>query len=632
MKFLVLALGLALAGTAAADIPAPMRFSAARGGNFGAPVAADEYFYLFTGSTITVWQRGANGTLVLAGDTRTAPLPNGITSLQRQGDYLYASFGRYSASGVAVFSIAERTHPLLLNTFDYSDNPYRGPLQILVVGTELYLFDRETGLYSSSLSNPAQLQFSPLGMRQWVDERFDIDGDRLYNSGMTNNAVLGAWDIADPRAPVSLGFANFPCCDLMGMRMRGNYAYSFGKVFSVLDVSLPSSPAVVAQLPAAGWGGFFSALLPHHAWSVQTDTINVIDIANPLQPQFRGSHAFSAPLLEMVERVGDSVFIAERSNRLRRLAADQPESPSVTSESWLPASAAPWAVAVRGERVLVIEREGIGVLDRASLDRQGFQQIASNGYAQGGIDMAVDGDRAYVMHQAAGFSVIDISNPDQIETLGTWSGPMNALAARNGVVYASYTDGSQSPYHFLSAIDMNNPAAPVVRARIPLSPASRMAVRGNRLFVVPRSGIIGEEIKLVDISNPAALVPIGTYTGCGVVDVAADKRGNLAFLACIDKLDIVDFSDPAQPVLLHSRPASSPVSAVALRGNRLYFFQDGKLVELDVSNPAQPEWISERDTAGISHFHVGSDARLYSLAAGINVDALDQLFQDGLEP
>lgn len=633
MKRLLLALCCAVSSVAIADTPAPTALVAARGGAVGKPVALDDLVYLSTGGTITVWRRGAGGALDPVSDTRRSPLPGGITSLQRQGDYLFASFGAYTTGGVAVLSIADRTRPVVLATFEYSHNPYRRPAQLLVVGSQLYLFDEETGFYASSLSDPLNLQFRWLGLYQWVNDRYDVVGNRVYNSGMgeTSGSVLGAWDVTNPATPAAVGYAHFSCCDLIGMRMRGDYAYSFGEVFSVLDVTQVSNPVVVAELPAVGWGGFNAVLLDHHAWSVQRNAIAVIDITNPLQPVYRGSHAFTAPEdLYFAERAGDSVLVAERSNRLQRLAVDAPESPTVTAQHWLPGSAQPWAAVMHGNRLLTAEFNGIGILDASSLERLDYQQIPFNGFGRGGVDVVAEGDRAYIKHVRNGFSVVDISNPDSLQALGSWLADLSALTVSKGVVYASHW-GGVAPRYNLSAVDMTVPQNPVVLSSIAMPEATAMAIRDHRLIAGHVYGAAGSELRILDISNPASPLQLGYYGGCPARYLAANPRGTVVFLSCGNRLEIVDVGNPAQPVLLHRRDAISWTGAVEFHDNRIYLSQDNKLVELDVTDPANPVLLRESTHAGIGKFHVGRDARLYAVSVGIQVHAFDRLFHDGLE-
>lgn len=132
------------------------------------------------------------------------------------------------------------------------------------------------------------------------------------------------------------------------------------------------------------------------------------------------------------------------------------------------------------------------------------------------------------------------------------------------------------------------------------APVSGIGVSSTRSVVT--SG--DSELRLVDISNPAAPVALGTWsTFLPLSDTALS--GNLAYIASweadfLSTIEVVDFTDPAKPVLRGYFDTPGYAQELLLRGSILYVADaEGGLLIVDVGDPANPRRIGGYETKGL---------------------------------
>ena len=631
-RCLALAWSLAFAAAAGAETPGPMTFDSLQGGTAGTPAAAESYFYVPTGRTLTAWHSDAAGAVAAGGDTRTTPAAGSIGSLVRRGDYLYASYG----AGVAVYSIADRARPLLLGQYDdFSQEASRHIDRMLLVADHLYLVDPRYGVYASAFADPAHPQFVNVLGPGAADSDYSLEaqGNRLYAVGQNDlgDTAMSIYDLSAPLAPQLLGRKDFACCSFSRMRVRGSYSYVFGDPFRVLDLSNPASIQVQTELAQA-----FDArplMLDGYAWNIGDSSIDVLDLANPAQPALLGSVPLDLYRPRTIERVGSHIVAVTDSNRLLRLEPAQPTAPQISGTALLPAAAAASDLLVRDERILLGEPGRLGLVRAGKLDRLGFQPLPAGSSYYVVNAMAAEGNRAYLLSANDGVVVMDIADPAQAVRLGFRAGPANSLAVRDNLLYLGRRSANPSVPGALDIVDMSDPSAPQLRSSLSLPSASSLVLHGNLLFAGVSGGASWNGgLRIVDISNPAAPVLLGSYESCSRAHtVALDRDARVAALACDNGVEIVDVQNPASPVLLQRIPTLGDTRALVRRDDRIYFSGGGTIVEVDVTDPLNPLTVQTLAQSGADRLRIGSDARLYGLADGIAVYELDRLFADGLE-
>lgn len=262
-----------------------------------------------------------------------------------------------------------------------------------------------------------------------------------------------------------------------------------------------------------------------------------------------------------------------------------------------------------------------------------------SGGVQYGFGVAVSGNLAYVAQGFAGLQITDISNPATPVYLGGYDPARSSTYACNVAVVGSlaYVVEVDLPsmtsqtitYSTLRIVDISNPSAPVplgsydMVGRHPWQVID-VAVRGNLVYVA--DGFNG--LQIIDVSNPASPVHVGgldtPYYACDVAVV-----DNMAYVMNLDidarygdtvhgGLRMVDISDPANPALRGEYELVSTYVwrdyKVAISENLAYITRDSDGLEIvDVSNPSKPIRLGGYEA---SSFDVAGGGNLAYVATG----------------
>lgn len=628
MKHLaLLALGLLPCAAAHAEPTAPPQLLLARGGGLQATAEHGDVFYLSTGRTVTAWRQSA-GTINALGDTRTQPLRGFIVALERHGDYLYAGYRAEPESGVAVYSLADPEQPVLLGSAQYHPGPYFALNTMRVIGQRLYVFDRYDGIFAADLAQPQNLTFQQVSTVSAPYDGVALVGDRLYFSGLDDFgfATVGAFDFSAPLSPLSLGNS------LLGgawnrINIAGNHAFAFGETLGVFDIADPANVKPVSTstpLPTD-----LSLLLDGHAWNIDRDQIQVIDLTTPTQPVISATVPFVAgaglPLL--AQRSGTHALLGYESGDLQRLDATRPTTPTLTGAASLPSVTSVADIVFRGDRLFVPNYLSVHVLDRHSLVRLSRQNLLLNGQQAGAEAFTIEGDRAYFRRQDT-IGVASIGSDDNLTVLGSWSVPqIQSAAVSGGILHAAHYDGAGE--YRLAIVDLRDPAAPVQLASVPVPDMDHLVVQGTRLYAIDNPSAGQGELSIMDISTPQSPQLLGRVRTCFGFGLEVDARRALAAMHCLGNVQIVDVSDPTQPQL-RALISAQYLRGTQMHGRSLYVSRADKLQEWDLSDPSQPQLLHELPI-GSSRPRVSADAHLYLIANGIQVLKLDRLFADGLQ-
>lgn len=165
-------------------------------------------------------------------------------------------------------------------------------------------------------------------------------------------------------------------------------------------------------------------------------------------------------------------------------------------------------------------------------------------------NMAVAGNYAYVLDFEAGLRVVDITDPAQPSEVGH-SVPIES--ARGLAVQANYAfvGGRESRegrgYGFLKVFDLTNPTSPreVGSWEAPGIALEDVVISGERAFVSVRVDAYDYDIWVLNVSNPIAPVPLGSYEGTQIIwDMALS--GACAFMINFEAegFMVLDVSNP----------------------------------------------------------------------------------------
>ena len=245
---------------------------------------------------------------------------------------------------------------------------------------------------------------------------------------------------------------------------------------------------------------------------------------------------------------------------------------------------------------------------RGSLD-EGLVVAARLPAAAPALDIAVNGDRAFVAAHGVGVHILDIADPHAPVMLGTFStaGTALAVAADNNVLaVATGTAGLQ----IFARPDVE--AVPVLVGVILPAPGGKaysVAVSGDIVWVGEwnedfENGDPGHGIRAVAQMPDKTWRVIGGLTTPGwAADIAIDNL--TAYVADgPGGLRIIDIADPTAPHEVGSFATSVRAYGIAVDGatKRAYIADNsGGLVIVDVSDPAAPKALGSLATAGAAY-------------------------------
>ena len=207
--------------------------------------------------------------------------------------------------------------------------------------------------------------------------------------------------------------------------------------------------------------------------------------------------------------------------------------------------------------------------------------------------------------------ILDITNPDnpvQISSLQTGQDArpvVNNLELNGSTLYVLTYDN-------LWIIDVSNPNQPKNVGQMPLTGADSIEVSGKYAYIISVSEINVTTISTVDISDQVHPVSVGKTTIAGSYAVFYDMSpsGSLLFVLAENGLYVYDVSTPASLKQLGflANPSPPPTTMatyfipqyffdMALRGNFLYITVGiDRLLVIDISDPPAPKIVHDFTT------------------------------------
>ena len=261
--------------------------------------------------------------------------------------------------------------------------------------------------------------------------------------------------------------------------------------------------------------------------------VRVIDVSRPASPRPVGAHDFEQPVLGLTA-AGDAVYVANSHDGLRRLDLSDPAAPRLTGTS--PTRGQAVGAAAAGTRVFVGDNSlGFDIVDVAG-DVRRVGEYLGDGFPRG---IAAAGPLVFVADQPAGLIVVDVSVPASPAVLGSLSlgrDPITQVFAPDSRSIGGAAPGLiciVSGRVGLQAVDVSDPATPIVTAPIPTADRLAGAAMWDR-FVYAASGDGLQVFDLTDPARPALVAASGLGGPAGPVDVSEE----LVFAATPDEVVI----------------------------------------------------------------------------------------------
>ena len=422
-----------------------------------------------------------------------------------------------------------------------------------------------------------------------------VSGSTVY---LGSGSTLEIWNVANPASPVKTGAIRLPGL-IEGLAAGGStvYAAAGASGVHVVDVSTPSAPVHAATFDTSGNA---------HRLALSGATLYIADglggvrslnVASPAAPALVGAYATdgsaravlatgsSVVVLDSDEGVqivttnaaatltgaepgvsaglalagvSGAVIASDANGGLFRVVTTNAAAPAISVGTRLPAAGQALAASTSA---LYVAAGSAGLL---SVDSATLAVMKTNAVSGEAADVALSGSTLYVAAGFGGCQIFSVASPYTPALLGTFGHPARAADAE--VSGSSlFLAGDEAGFQVHSLTNAANPEW-VVTVAAATNPRC-LAVTGSLAFVAEALG----DLKIYSISNPAAPSLLGTAPADGLATIRRLAVSG-ARLAATDghRINLLDISDPAAPVMLASNVPPGYAFDLAADSSRFY--------------------------------------------------------------
>ena len=476
-----------------------------------------------------------------------------------------------------------------------------GDIAYVAMGLSFYVVD------VSSPEEPKKLREIWLGTGNGYFKSIVVRDDLAYFATYQN---LRIYDVSNPEMPTEVGSYTVPDHEIHDVALSGDHAFvaSWEGGLRVLDISDPSLPVEVGVFLSDNWvegvrvdndRGFLNEGTGH--LSQTPYGMRILDLSSPQSPaeiafydtEMSISHihvggslvsvstnilglrildisdpgapveiASVDPPNQPVDIDAESGIAAITTRRAGVRLVDFRDPPLATEIEPLEDSDSVWNVAVKDGIAYLADLEGdLRVVDiSVPEDPREIGRLPPTPYPDNyAYGIEVEGDLAYLLHRR-GMKIVDVSRPDSPVELGDSNAPFepNDLAVSDGFAFLT------AWYNHLRVIDARSPVFPaqIASFELPGRPGG-LAVADDFAYVVMSNYVDRLGLRVIDVSDPAALVEVGALEGFAATDI--EIRNGVAYIAALGSgLIVADVRDPSTPILMGSFDTPGTADNVAL--------------------------------------------------------------------
>lgn len=597
ITFLAIAIGL----TVAAD-----QSIAARLGNLLSPVGhiggetkaiaiEDHYAYVGEGLGLTVMDISNPRSPVVVG--RTPPFAE-VELIAPGGNYVYVA--AHGTGRIWVIDVSDPTTPKPL----YKDINYN--VQALAIdGSYLYMGTMLDGLHIYDLASPVEpKEVGHMDIGQVYNDLAANDGYIFTADAKRGLAIV---DVSDPTQPeqVALVELEWPSTP-NAVAAAGDYVYTeYDNIFRVIDVSDPTKPVETGSVDI--WpGADHIQIAGEVAFANASGTLFTLDISDPHDPQLLKEYQTEDNMTDLAV-TGDYVYFTSDASDIRVLDVSDPAQPAEVYAYDLVRD--PRAVVVDGGHAYITDdQEGLVVVDvsDATLPRPvGHYQSPNDSGAEG---LFLEGNILYLATSFEGLRVLDISDPESPTEIGAYRDLFAYdVAVQDGIAYVV---GGE-----LTLLDVSDPTEPILIAEYGFN-AFKIEVADDKAYTVGQH----RGLRILDISDPLNVAQVGEFFTINQEAKDLALMGDYVLIAASPYYtQVLDVTDPAN-IQLVSEYAShyAPLpSSVAAKGTRAYVGAVSQLEVVDLSNPAEPVQLDQLKQIGFFVTDIYADDELiYAAGSG----------------
>ncbi len=473
---------------------------------------------------------------------------------------------------------------------------------------------------------------------------------------------LEVFDIQDPYNPILLGRFDSPHY-LYQLHIAGDYAFCFSGFstrMSVINIADPTNPFFVdnvvfeefiydiatdqntlylifrdlglraydithappenyeiqhiALYDPANFTPYVITAKDNKVYLVSQSQLRILDTTNQTNPILIGSESVGFSGTPQAIKIFDNTIVIRGSNpRYTFIDVGDPKVPTkfaTLSNIEIPGGTDYYLTQDRFYQTH--STEGIAVYDTTALS----VDIPLLGYLR--LPLRVNNFATNPNHPGLGYmstgntglTLLDLNAPPvqppiiaTIGTISTQSVVQHDTAGDLLAVVTSIREGNDWYYdlNLYNAPDILNPEL-ISTTRLPYSTYDIQLV-GNIAYMRSYDPSSSTGLHLYNITDLANPTPLSIYN----LEDSIRKfliEGTTTYITTNDELQILDFSDPANPILLGTHAILRPPNQMLLDGTNLYFAQgglNGLLSSYDVSDPTNPTPIVESSLSGYSN-------------------------------
>jgi len=487
-----------------------------------------------------------------------------------------------------------------------------------------YTWDWGYGPVSENLTDPI------------TTHQFNLEGECEVSLTVTDS--FGLSDVAES-VSFSFGYpygnrelTHISLGDLVwDFALNGDYMYvAAGSAgFRVIDISNPSSPIVLPVQITFDESARWVRLHGDHAVVMtQTDgiepdnqpAVNLLDVSSPSNPALLGSYEITESNLRDIAFNGSRAYISFGTN-LRIVDFTDPENPQETAI--IDNGVNYQSIYIRGNTMFVNILKHVEIYDISNPDNPELISQYPDPSIRTLYNFKVIENIMYVMRDYTTMEIVDVSDPADPVYLGE----VITNSAYRMTESGSFAVTSNSYGDALAIVDMSNLSAPEYLCTFtPVRHSKSLQGVDHYVYLGCSDGF-----SIVDIGNPYGPRYIDRYISDFDNMLDFEFSNNLVYSCGKDHyLEIVDITDPANPVGLGSYTGPGYAYSIGIRDNlALVGTLDYGLCIFDISDPCNPYMISRLYDNG---YYWINDICIVGDLAYITMDLLQCVIVDISDP
>jgi len=490
---------------------------------------------------------------------------------------------------------------------------WTGVIDVVVQGGFAYCSMIE-GLAVLNVSDPStpilvgQLFLPNTGKRQLV-----VRGDFVYLAG--GYGGLQIVNISDPVHPVLVASLDTPDW-AMDLELAGDYAYvsDFSRLL-IFDISDPYAPLQVAQSGPIIARAYTAAVAGNYLYVAGgPNGFHIVDISDPAAPilvQTIKPFEFT----ELLEIGGDTLYVQNNSSYIYMWDITNPTVPQYLGSR---------AVATIPMEIKIVDAYYYGTYDDRFVVADVFnppvlpdKDVVWDSLADA-RGLALADTLIYLCDGALGMKILKQQDPDLMpQRLGSYDTPdySDRIAlSGNYALVRNYRDFA--PYRWgLQIVDISDPAAPLQIGTY-YAPGKIYDAEWKDAYVYVADNNAG--LQVLDVSDPGAPNLVHAVSNLFAYDLAVVDT--LLYVANAQGLQIFAIGDPLSPVLLGTLGGFGAATAMAVAGNYAFLSAATTGFQIvDVFNPSSPVPLGSVPASGIKDIAIQGDIAYAVNVAGLRV-------------